>query len=62
MQCKNEINVFFKNEIDSYVKKISLAFFKGKSVESLPSKLPKKRGESQLDILKYQVFLSHSCY
>ena len=39
-------------------KKKSLSSFLRKSVESIPSKLPGKRGESQLDCLSTKSFLA----
>jgi len=42
-------------------KNLSLPYFVKERVESLPSKLPGKRGKSQLDIFKYQVFPTQNC-
>jgi len=39
-------------------KEKSLSFFEGKRVESLISKLPRKRDESQLDCLSTKSFLA----
>ena len=52
-----EIRVsFWKINCCFYIK--NLSFFLKKSVESIPSKLPGKRGESQLDCLSTKSFLA----
>jgi len=49
--------IYLKNEIGTHKKK-SLSSFQRKSGKSIPSKLPGKRGESQLDCLSTKSFLA----